>query len=85
MKLWVNGKYLLVSLTIYLPIFTFSWKEKSWVKPNYKESKVSKEKYFFIEFSHEDISLNKKSELISKFWDENKNLWSVKRDKDSMD
>ena len=49
-----------------------------------------KEKYFIINYPHEDISLNKRSELIDKCRHENKNMLanignSGKRNNDSMD
>ena len=49
-----------------------------------------KEKYFIINYPQEDISLNKRSELISKCRHENKNMLanvgnSDKGDNDSMD
>ena len=49
-----------------------------------------KEKYFIINYPHEEILLNKQSELISKCRHENKNMLanvgnSDKRNNDSMD
>ena len=49
-----------------------------------------KEKYFIINYPHEDISLNKRSELIDQCRHENKNMLanirnSGKRNNDSMD
>ena len=49
-----------------------------------------KEKYFIINYSHKEILLNKRSELISKCRHENKNMLanigiSGKKNNDSMD
>ena len=51
---------------------------------------VLKEKYFIINYPHEEILLNKRSELISKCRHENTNILanignSGKRNNDSMD
>ena len=74
-------------------IFSIEWKI---VRKVYCDAKSNycllclKEKYFIINYSHEDILLNKRSELISKCRHENKNMLasieiSGKINNDSMD
>ena len=74
-------------------IFSIEWKIVSKVycdaKRNYCLLSL-KEKYFIINYSHEDILLNKRSELISKCIHENKNMLASietngKINNDSMD